>query len=1109
MSLPLQTNIYDSNIYFSLQFRDNTTLILQPNIYTYEPSNWNKMANDVPRDSQWYGFWSDFIEDKYGLTFTYIKGDNGLTGGAEFLQNIYETYGDQAEVYFSIGYSNNAKVPYSQIKSWRVNLQEYELIDGSDIYPLGGVMTSIEKMPFQGKLKARFSAPCTINSYTNMDGDLLTPIPTWTLRLHSKSLEEESESQTQTPQTSSAYDLTVDTVCMSHDFMMQPDQSNVIVNELYNVYTQPSGIYPSKIDDATTGTPEDPTVGGLVIISGEDTYLNSVNQYSPSTNGNLSIDWSGQFVLYTSNQGLEPSGFWFTLTPRATQWRNIGGVWTFVSVQAGTPQTISNGNSETPIAGVPVWVTGQNWSAGQLAWDLTDAGLFAAKVALTGSSTVPHSDSTHWWSITQWVLGGTFVIGDVVFNSTTMYICISGVTGVQPIPPLDTTHWKVLPTWVTGTAYGSGASVIWNGIFYQSSSSVTSSIPPPQDSVNWNMIAVLSSILTSIFPYDINGASQQYILPSLTSSTQRGASTGGLVTRYNGYIWNNTFNFVVEAGDQIFVHLVGLQANSTAFRLDSDNVSNGVQFDLFENTITYTQLTTVPSSIAPAYRAIDVLNQMVENLTGQKNAVISPFYQEGGAGYKQLFTNGYGLRNFNSLTNAPKKSLETFLGDLQGEECLYVGIRELNGVEYLVVDYITQGFKTLTIDTFLDPLDYKEKHNTRFSYNKFNFGYSTWQGLNLIMEDEFNTQAKYLTQFLKYGDNALEKLSSVIRSGYILEEQRRNQFNLNPNQSITNDNDWFGVCTSEPSIFQNITLLPNGDTDGNTWVVFAISSLAAIQGDVVSLVYGGVQYTLYILSELSGYPQIGSDAYYVSNSGDWASGSYTVSQIVYDTTASQWYICILAVSGSTRPGLDSTHWLAWTFFDPTIAITITPSSPDQIFAERNQPFSICTGVIDPTTIYNGRKSPKHILYNWAPIIAIGLYFVNPESNDWSVSRIVTTEVKMNSKFTTQFLESEEFKGNAGTLTLCEFNNENISNFVGLQLFSPIQGNCKIYGGWNQIEILRKALCGETGDATIDCGGIVLKDNKGEIWFHHIVGGMKYDLVKNWIELDTQKVFRIS
>ena len=971
----MQTNLYDSNIYFAIQFKDG--LLLNQAVYVLEPMNWEKMQNHMPRDPMTFGFSSDFIEDKYGLKFTFIT-DGKKIGGGQYLKQIYDAHGDQAEVYFSIGYANAQGNPYEEIKSWRVNLEEYELDFGSAIAEFAGVLTSIEKMPFQGKLLARQNTACTINQYLTMDGDLLTPIPVNTLRLHSKSLQESTICQSPSPQTSPAIDPSF---FLDSYIIIQPDQSNQIISELSDVFNQPVGILNtgSRLPSisSTPPTPNSSDANGILLSGTINTpsavyappFSDNISQYTPTTSGILEIKWQG-----------------------------------------GGPQTSF------------YWYKG------------TGAGI-----------------RNQWWSITptvvvQRLIQGSWQIVGQYYGTTSILAAFSD-SGQNPTAPM----------------VGS-----------------------------WNPSAT-----------NCNLASTQYILPGVTGSTPRAN-----IIQCSGYTLNEDFkNISVITGDNVYVHFL-LAPNGTTKTPDG----GWIQLDGFFNTITYTQLTTTPGSTADGYRIIDVLNQQIECITGQKNAVKSKFFSKGGFGYNYMLTNGYALRNFSALIYQPKKAFSSLFNDLQAIFCLGKGIQEINEVENVVIEYFTDFFKTRIIKRYDNTLEWKEKHNSKFSYNNISLGYNKWQGLNLLMEDEFNTQGSYLTQFLKYGENLLQKMSDLIASGYMIEEQRRNQFNLNPSQSLTEDESWFIIATAEPNIFTGIQSLWG---NSNSTVVFYITSLALMPGDQFyydvpvwfaqgSWVFGAVvSYgsTNYICQNASG--NFTSSTPPPTDTFNWVVGgglnAGTLFTVVSEVTASSTigqdvYIVTPAPVAEVVGG-------AYNF-------NIIPPSPNQVFAERSQPFKICTGVIDPSTIYNGRLSLKHILYNWRPLIAVGLYFVDPLSKDFSVSQIVTTLVKMNSKLTTQFLPTEPNKGNVGDLILNEFSREQISNFVGYEVFSPKQGECKIRAGWNDVEDIRKALCGEHTNPLINFGGVALTDSQGDLWFCH-VNDFKYDIFKEMITFDVQKVFLIA
>ena len=191
-------------------------------------------------------------------------------------------------------------------------------------------------------------------------------------------------------------------------------------------------------------------------------------------------------------------------------------------------------------------------------------------------------------------------------------------------------------------------------------------------------------------------------------------------------------------------------------------------------------------------------------------------------------------------------------------------------------------------------------------------------------------------------------------------------------------------------------------------------------------------------------------------------------------------------------------------------LTITPSSPNQVFAERNQPFKVCKGVIDPTTIYGGRITPGHILQNWRPVLGVGLDQVDVNSEDYAVSQIVPTLVRMNSLFTTQFFEDEEFKGNVGDQTIIENRRVRIKDYLknGKNIFSSTGATCKARIGYNEYNDIRLALTGEHSDDSKNFGGVVLNDDENNLWFCHIMD-FRYNFVSQITTLDVQRVVKVA
>lgn len=932
----LQTNFYDPKLYFALVHGKEFLEIL-------EPMKWDKITNHIPRDEKMFGFTSDFIEDKYGLLFTMIRDEvSGLTGGGQFLESVYNTIGEgpDAEVFFEVGEKRSNT--YLPIKKWRIYLVDYNT-------DYGGVSTTIEKMPFQAKYRARATAPCTINEYQNMDGEELTRIPSYTLRLHSKKLLQSTQAISASPQVGNqkVSDLQL-------YYVVQPDLSNQSITELNEVFNQTFALVDTETgtDPSTAGTPAAANIAALNFKP----FTIGLSQYIATTNGSLDVKWSGTSnFYYYKNAG---DSMWWQITPRVVVQRND----VIVGVYVGTTYNLS-----------------------------TNAG-----------GAVPH-----------------------------------------PSAPMVCTY-----------------------------------------------------------PYNIATAGEAYILPGVTGSVPRHN-----VVRITDYTWDELFqNIPISQGDNVYVQHV----MCPPFASGTTGFDCYIMFDKFLNDIKFTQLTSTKGSKCEAFRIGDVLNQMLENVTGQKNAMVSSFFGAGGFGYKYMLANGYSIRNFGGIAYRFKKDIASLLTDLQAIFFTGVGFKEDNFVDKMVVEYAPDFMRNRVIGTYKQTFDWKFTHGAKYCFNKAKLGYNKYEGLNLIQNDEFCTEGDYLLQWLKIQDNILDKKSSLIASGYLLENQRRNQYSANPGQSLTFDEDIFIVATSEPMVFHDFVI--SCAEAANSPKIDFFTQMNLEKGDIVSFElapYGVIN--IRIKEQDPGFPYISvQDRYTMDGGANWVSMTpYILGDIVWNVADLTMYFCFSPVISATDPSLDPAHWRTWFSIGGTYDVTIYPASPDEVFAERNNCFEICQNVLSPETIYNGRLSLKHILANWRPLLGVGLHFVDVDSPDYSVSKMIPTLVRMNSLFTHKFLSTEEFKGNVGNQTLTEITRDPIKQYLanGENIFSPMGATCRIKIGWNEMEVIRKALCGELNDDTKDFGGLILGDYNGNLWFCHVMD-LNYNPVSQMCDLMVQTVRRV-
>lgn len=876
----IQTNLYDFVCYFALTVNGVKTEI-------FEPSSWDKITNHIPRDPVFHGFTSDFIEDKYGLLFTFevalsLFDRSPLTGGGQILMDAYESTGPDTEVFFEFGERRRATL--IPIKKWRVYLTEY----GRDF---GGVGTSIEKMPLQGKIRSRQNSPVSLNQFQNFDKNTLTPISTWQLRLHNKTLQETSISQSTNPSDSNEY---FDGGGQIYEILIQPDMSNLVTNELSQVFEQPLGLINTTIRN--TDYPGPPLATQRI------PFTDLICQYTAHTSGSLNVDYSGQCDFWWWEDNVNIASW--IVTPRVVVQRLIGGVQTIIGIVNGTG------------------------------------------------------------------------------------------------------------TAITGTAFPVH--------------------PPPG------------------------------ILPSISGAVIANSCS------FLGYTWGEHFTDIqILAGDNVYIQLY----MKYTFTQPLVTLGLGIQIASYTNDVTLTQLTNTPASTCNGYRIFDVLTQMVECCTGQKNAVISEFFSEGGPGYNYLLTSGYGIRNFGRPGFGFKQALQQILVNLQAVFCIGVGFRTIGDFDYMVVENVKDFYKNRIIGTYKNSFGWKDVHNNAVCYNQAELGFNKYAINELKMIDEFCVDGSFLLQTVKTQSNILSKKSAFIASGYTIELQRRNQFLQNPGENLPFDDDIFLIATHDSNLYTNVTLRFDGASAIYPWggnsIILWPDTQAFLQGDQILFTVGiwaGLTFTIY--GEVPGYPLVdGHDAYYCYETipvGTW-------------TTSNDYEVL---------------------------------APPSFVFAEKSEPFDICMNVINPQTIYNGRLSVKHILYNWSPVLAVGMNWINPGSVDFSVSQIFTTMPKMNNQFTTKYRAAELNKGYVGNRLMMEIDNVNASDYLQDQaIYTPKGGEVKIYIGWNEFMELTHALCGELGDDTKDHGGIVVNDDLGRFWFVHVMD-MQHDPVQQIASLKVQKVRQV-
>lgn len=507
-----------------------------------------------------------------------------------------------------------------------------------------------------------------------------------------------------------------------------------------------------------------------------------------------------------------------------------------------------------------------------------------------------------------------------------------------------------------------------------------------------------------------------------------------------------TFDFSFELArtwqidDFIYIDLYGLMERSGSTYIY--HVSD------YTSTVEVLGQTTAEETSAKSYRLFDAIEKMIEIATGQPNSLISSVLGPGGALYKTFITNGYAIRNFLTSEKPVISTIMDFLESIPRISGLGYGYKKVNGKDFFIIEKISYFFNNRTIVKLKVISDFRVEHAKEFVFNELEVGYERYSEDELNSLDEFNTYQTALTPIKTYKSKFVKK-SKWITSGYSIEAQRREQFKTNPSQSLSNDDDIFIVSCNESftRTATNYTTYP---------------TLNRIEfSRQMNLLVG------------NNFKVIGNNS--SSNNGK----TFVVTSKVQNSFE------LYEVSGATLSSDNGSVMIEQ-------AIT-------EIQSEKDEAFTVVTGLFSPETAYNLRFSPKRILYNWSGFLNIGF----DKKLDTDV--IKTTFIKNNDKMTSMLSLLDPFRGYEPTQVIEE------GGETALQLLRSGKSafheptfyyfNARMdYDTFNYIKL---HLTGEMGGPN-DYGCIQFKNPDGIFEKGHVYS-LKYDPAKEIANFQVAKI----
>lgn len=262
--------------------------------------------------------------------------------------------------------------------------------------------------------------------------------------------------------------------------------------------------------------------------------------------------------------------------------------------------------------------------------------------------------------------------------------------------------------------------------------------------------------------------------------------SGGTSERIVRFDYGADISFTrnIEVGDNIYLWCdVECQYAGAPYVYSLEN---------FRNKIDIKAQTTAASSKTDCYRIFDVINYLLGSATGVKDALKSTILSEGGILYNNVVASGYQIRNFLSTDKPVKISLKSVFEGLFPPAALGYSFKNINGKDFLEIESFENYFQDKFIAEVGDISDYTEEHGKDLVFNEFEFGYEKYPEDSVNTLDEFNTYKTGLIP-VKSCKSKFTKKSKWITSGYLIEEQRREQFKENPSSSIGNDDEIFMI----------------------------------------------------------------------------------------------------------------------------------------------------------------------------------------------------------------------------------------------------------------------------------------------------------------------------
>ena len=246
----------------------------------------------------------------------------------------------------------------------------------------------------------------------------------------------------------------------------------------------------------------------------------------------------------------------------------------------------------------------------------------------------------------------------------------------------------------------------------------------------------------------------------------------------------------LQRGESVWINFTAKVRQSAIMPLVTPRFEVFLSIESMKTIITTES--TAYNSIAPSFRLVDVMAQVVKSISGLN--IIAPRFANGGQFFDNRLFNGNFLRGIKDKPfYVSLEDLEKSITEMNADYEIQSDGRIFFGIESDFYRPIESGFFDSTQFSSMN-----KTFNPKFSTNEFNYSYKNYQSLKENEEpnsaDTVHGESRWVL-FNKMVENKKEITIEWTRDAFLIESNRRKAIEISPNTASQNDDTLFCIDT--------------------------------------------------------------------------------------------------------------------------------------------------------------------------------------------------------------------------------------------------------------------------------------------------------------------------